>query len=361
MNPLQRLHEFGQSPWLDFIRRDYIRDGRLAALRDQGIRGVTSNPAIFEQAIAQSEIYDEEIQRLSAEGHDAMTIYDILSVADVSEAADVFRPVWDESEGADGYVSLEVSPLLAHDTNATIADAHRLHRAVNRPNVMIKIPATLAGIPAIRQCLADGIPINVTLLFGRGRYELVMKAYADAMQERADAGRSTAIASVASFFVSRVDTLLDPKLESLGRADLVGKLATANALAAYGDFRTFFSDANFGELRRSGTPVQRILWASTSAKNPAFSPVKYVEPLIGPDSVNTMPLNTIEAYLAQGDPADRADDEVPGALAILQEAKELGIDTEEVAAELEADAVQKFVDPFQKLISSIESKRLALT
>ncbi|MBX3096599.1 MAG: transaldolase [Fimbriimonadaceae bacterium] len=358
MNPLQKLHTLGQSPWLDFIRRDYVRDGRLAQLRDEGIRGVTSNPAIFEQAIAGSDIYDEEIQRLAAEGHDAMTIYDILSVGDVASAADVFLPVWEASDGRDGYVSLEVSPLLAHDTNATIADAHRLHRAVNRPNVMIKIPATLGGVPAIRQCLSDGIPINVTLLFGRERYAAVMQAYADAMQERADNGRNTDIASVASFFVSRVDSLLDPRLEEKGRGNLVGELAVANALAAYGDFREFFDGPAFEGLLAIGTPVQRVLWASTSAKNPAFSPVKYVEALIGPDSVNTMPLNTIESYLEMGKPEDRAAEGVSRARQILAEAKQIGIDTEEAANELESDAVQKFVDPFQKLISSIEAKRL---
>ncbi len=360
MNPLQKMATLGQSPWLDYIRRDMIHDGTLARMRDEGVLGVTSNPAIFEQAIAQSDLYDDAIRALAAEGKTAMEIYDILTVADVQDAADVMRPVWETSGGQDGYVSLEVSPLLANDTNGTILDAHRLHRAVDRPNVMIKIPATLAGLPAIQQCLADGIPVNVTLLFSRRRYQAVMDAYIEAMTERAAKAKPVQVASVASFFVSRVDSLLDPQLDAKGAPDLKGKLAIANAQGAFADFRAAFSGAKWEQLESEGAWKQRVLWASTSTKNPAYAPLMYVEALVGPDSVDTIPAATLEAYKHDGQPADRLTGSADDAAQVLARAAELGIDMEAVAAELEADGVAKFVDPFHKLINSIDAKRLAV-
>jgi transaldolase len=358
--PLHQLVDLGQSPWLDFIRRDMIQNGEMAALRDKGIRGVTSNPAIFEQAIAQSNVYDDAINALASQGKSALEIYDDLSVEDVQMAADVFRSVYDESHGEDGYVSLEVSPLLAHDTNATIADAHRLWKRVDRPNVMIKIPATLAGVPAIKQCLTDGININVTLLFGLDRYKAIIDAYIEALEERSAKARPLQVASVASFFVSRVDTLLDPQLTERGLNHLVGKLAVANARAAFFLYQDAFEHARFKPLWTEGAPVQRVLWASTSSKNPAFSPIKYVEELVGPATVNTMPLATINAYLESGQPQDTVSPSRAEAEATLADAAANGIDMEAIAMALEADAVQKFVDPFHKLIDSIEAKRTAI-
>lgn len=360
MNPLQKMATLGQSPWLDYIRRDMIHDGTLARMRDEGVLGVTSNPAIFEQAIAQSNLYDDSIRALAAEGKTAMEIYDILTVADVQDAADVMRPVWEASGGQDGYVSLEVSPLLANDTNGTILDAHRLHREVNRPNVMIKIPATLAGLAAIQQCLADGIPVNVTLLFSRRRYQAVMDAYIDAVAERAAKAKPVQVASVASFFVSRVDSLLDAQLDAKGAPDLKGKLAIANAQGAFADFRAAFAGPKWEQLEADGAWKQRVLWASTSTKNPDYAPLMYVEALVGPDSVDTIPAATLEAYKHDGQPADRLTGSADDAAQVLARAAEVGIDMEAVAAELEADGVAKFVDPFHKLINSIDAKRLAV-
>ncbi|HCM73654.1 MAG TPA: transaldolase [Armatimonadetes bacterium] len=360
MNPLQKMASLGQSPWLDYIRRDMIHDGTLARMRDEGVLGVTSNPAIFEQAIAQSDLYDDAIRALAAEGKTAMEIYDILTVADVQDAADVMRPVWEASGGQDGYVSLEVSPLLANDTNGTILDAHRLHRAVDRPNVMIKIPATLAGLPAIQQCLADGIPVNVTLLFSRRRYQAVMDAYIEAMTERAAKAKPVQVASVASFFVSRVDSLLDPQLDAKGAPDLKGKLAIANAQGAFADFRAAFSGAKWEQLESEGAWKQRVLWASTSTKNPAYPDLLYVDNLIGPDTVNTMPPATYAAFRDHGMVARTLDRDVETALAQLAALPELGIDLSAVTDQLEIDGVNAFIQSFANLLAAIEAKTRAL-
>lgn len=364
MSPLKQLTSFGQSPWLDFIRRSFITDGSLQKLIDEdGIRGVTSNPAIFEQAIAGNRDYDETIMLLTGEGLSAEEIYDRLSIEDVAMAADLFRQTYDQTNGLDGYVSLEVSPHLARDTAGTIEDARRLWMALSRPNVMIKIPATVEGIPAIQQCIAEGINVNVTLLFSVSRYQAVAEAYIAGIQARADQNLDLRVASVASFFVSRVDTLVDPQLENAPNPlakELTGEIAVANSLCAYKVYEDLFGSSQFQSLKAKGAWSQRLLWASTSSKNPAFSKVKYVEALIGPDTVNTLPLDTIEAYRELGQPADRVSGQTQNGEITMNRFREAGFDIEAVATELENQAIQKFVDPFDKLIQAIEEKRNAL-
>lgn len=363
MNPLQKLADFGQSPWLDFIRRSYIDDGSMQKLIEKGIKGVTSNPAIFEQAIAGSNDYDSLIISLTGEGLSALEIYDALSIQDVGDAADLFRPVYDSTNGLDGYVSLEVSPHLAHDTEGTLQDARRLWAKLNRPNVMIKIPATKAGIPAIKQSLIEGININVTLLFSVERYREVAIAYVEAMAERKKKGLDLKVASVASFFVSRVDGLVDQQLQSSDNpesGDLMGMAAIANSRIAYGVFEEIFGTTDWQEIESAGAWKQRLLWASTSTKNPDYSPVLYVDQLVGPDTVNTMPLNTIDSYLELGDPADRLTRTVRDAEITLSKVEACGIDMSAVTQKLEDDGIAKFVEPFDQLIASIETKRQSI-
>ncbi|MBX3111981.1 MAG: transaldolase [Fimbriimonadaceae bacterium] len=354
MNHVRRLSEFGQSPWLDFIRRGYVRDGSLARLvTEDGVKGVTSNPAIFEQAIAHSDDYDSAVAELAAQGKTAAEICDTLSIEDVREAADVLRGVYDDTDGLDGYVSLEVSPLLAHDTEGTVADAHRLWAALDRPNVMVKVPATRAGVPAIERLVADGVNINVTLLFGLERYRAVADAYVRAVRTRAERGQSLRVASVASFFVSRLDTLLDPQLPE---GPLRGEAAVALSRVAYGVYDEVFGSA-YADMRAKGAWTQRLLWASTSTKNPAYPKTKYVDALVGPDTVDTIPLATIEDYRAEGDPKDRLTGTAGSAAAFLHKVEALGYSFEKLADELEEQAVKKFVDPYNSLLAAIESKR----
>ncbi len=364
MSPLQQLTNFGQSPWLDFIRRGYVRDGSLQKLiSEDGIRGVTSNPAIFEQAIAGSNDYDDEILMLTGEGLSAEEIYDKLSIDDVAEAADLFLPTYKATNGLDGYVSLEVSPHLARDTEGTIEDAKRLWKALNRPNVMIKIPATVEGIPAIQACIAAGINVNVTLLFSVSRYRAVAEAYIAGIKSLRENGKDLKVASVASFFVSRVDTLIDPQLETASNPlakELVGKIAVANSLCAYKVYQELFESTEFNDLKSNGAWTQRLLWASTSSKNPAFSKVKYVESLIGPDTVNTLPLDTIDAYRTLGKPQERVLDSISSAEITMNKFQEFGFNIENVANELEDQAIQKFVEPFDKLMAAINTKRESL-
>ncbi|MDI9635701.1 transaldolase [Kamptonema cortianum] len=361
MNPLQRLRQYGQSPWLDFIQRSFVTDGSLQKLiEEDGIVGVTSNPAIFEKAILGSADYDDLIVSLTGEGKSAADIYDHLSIEDVGMAADLFKEVYEETKGLDGYVSLEVSPHLADDTEGTIADARRLWKALNRLNVMIKVPATPAGVPAIKALIADGININVTLLFSVERYREVALAYIEGLEERASKGLDLRVASVASFFVSRVDTMLDPILEEKGDLTsqaLIGQVAIANSYVAYGVFEELFGSERFKDLENKGAWVQRLLWASTSVKNPAYSPVKYADALVGRYTVDTLPLETIIAYREQGDPADRLSGSLPNARITMSQLETVGINIEEIAEKLEKEAIDKFVQPFDKLISAIESKR----
>lgn len=367
--PLWEATRLGQSIWLDYIRRGILNNGELERMIEEyALRGVTSNPSIFEQAIGGSDDYDDALQRLAGEGLDATAVYERLAIADIQGAADLFRPIYDESGGADGFVSLEVSPTLADDTQGTLAEARRLWGAVDRPNLMVKVPGTEAGVPAVRQLLAEGININITLLFSLRGYETVMEAYLAALEQRAAAGEPLdGIASVASFFVSRVDSAVDKQIEQ--RLDgethegtkaqlrsLLGKVAVANAKVAYERFREQFGGERFARLRAQGARVQRPLWASTSTKNPAYRDVLYLEELIGPDTVNTVPLDTLEAFADHGmarRSVDRQVDEAGAQLAALSEA---GIDLDRITADLQEEGVAKFAKSFESLLQSVEEK-----
>jgi transaldolase/glucose-6-phosphate isomerase len=356
---LAALTAAGTSVWLDQIRRGMIEDGELARMvAEDSLRGVTSNPAIFEKAILGSPDYDDDLAAAAREGLSAREVYRRLAVRDVQLAADVLRPVYDESGGYDGYVSLEVAPRLAHDTEGTLEQARMYWELVDRPNLMIKIPATPEGIPAIEEALYEGMNINVTLLFAVSAYEQVMEAFIRAMERRQAAGRPLDRHSVASFFVSRVDTEVDKRLEALGRTDLAGRAGLANARAAYRAFQRVFGGERFAALRAAGCPVQRPLWASTGVKNPAYPETMYVYGLVGPSTVNTMPLATLTAAAREGEVTgataaeDPADD-----LAALREA---GIDLDDVTDQLLRDGIDAFMVPMNKLLDGIEAKREAI-
>ena len=357
-NPLHQLHALGQSVWLDYIRRGILDDGSLERMiEEHGLRGVTSNPSIFEQAMAGSDDYDDEFEELANSGLDASAAYERLAIEDIQRTADLFRPVYDQAGGHDGFVSLEVSPTLAHDTDATLAAARRLWAAVDRPNAMIKIPGTTEGIPAIEQALAEGININVTLLFSRDMHEQVMRAYIRGLEQRLDAGEPVdRVASVASFFVSRVDTAIDAALEKSGHTELQGKAAVANAKLAYARFRKIFDGADFRRLRDAGARVQRPLWASTSTKNPAYRDVIYVEELIGPDTVNTMPLATVEAFGEHGVAKRTLDTDLQDAEQVLEALHGAGVELDQVTDKLQKEGVDKFAESFEKLIASVGEK-----
>ena len=372
-NRLKKLLELGQSVWYDYIRRDLYASGQLERLiREDGLRGMTSNPTIFQKAIAETELYDQDIRRLAGEGKDTPRIFEGLAITDVRHAADVFRPVHEESRGNDGFVSIEVRPHLARDTEGSIAEARRLWRECDRGNVMVKIPATAQGVPAIRQCLAEGLNINITLLFSVERYREVMEAYLSAMEERVAAGKPVErIRSVASFFVSRVDTNADKKIDARAREaesdrarqlarDLRGKLGIANARVAYQAFEEAFRGARFSRLKERGVALQRPLWASTSTKDPAYPDLYYVEALVAPDSVDTMPPETFDAYRDHGDPKVRIHDDLPGARSVFRGLQELGIDEKQIFRELEEEGVKKFSDSFDSLSKTLEEKEKAV-
>jgi transaldolase len=366
-NPLQQLGKLGQSIWLDYIRRDLISGGGLRRLiEEDGLRGMTSNPAIFEKAIADSHDYDEDIRSLANEGKGVESIYETLSQRDVQSAADEFRALYDRTDGKDGYVSLEVNPHLAHDTNGTINEARRLWTALNRPNVLIKVPATADGLPAIRQLISEGISVNVTLLFGLPRYRQVVEAYLAGIEERLAKGRPVKhVASVASFFLSRIDVLVDPQLEKLisqdgKKSDLAkkahGQVAISSAKKAYQIYKEIFGSDRFMKLAAQGARVQRLLWASTSTKNPDYIDVKYVEALIGPDTVNTVPLETLDAYRDHGEPKVRLEQHVRESCGILELLPELGISIDKVTQQLEDEGVEKFNKPFDKLMETLAQR-----
>lgn len=366
MNPLLKIQDFGQSIWLDYLRRNIIESGGLERLiKEDGLRGVTSNPSIFEKAIAGSHDYDDYIRTLSLEGKEPFQIYEDITVKDIQDAADIFRPVFSRTKGADGFVSLEVSPFLARDTEGSIRQARHLWRTVNRPNLMIKIPATEEGIPAIQWCLEEGININITLLFGIPRYQEVAEAYLAALESRAARGKPlNSISSVASFFLSRIDTMVDPQLEKMKKeggdnagpaASMIGETAIASARTAYKIYKEIFGSERFLKLREKGARTQRLLWASTSTKNPAYSDVKYVEALIGPETVNTLPLETIHAYRDHGDPEARLEDGIDQAGQKLDDLRRVGIDINQVTRNLEEDGIKKFKEPFEKLMDSIKT------
>lgn len=364
MNPLKELGAQGQSVWLDYIRRNLLQNGELKRLvEEDGIRGVTSNPTIFEKAIAGSTDYDEALRAQLAENPNAgvEALYEPLAIEDIQMAADALRPLFDVTGGEDGYVSLEVSPHLAHDTENTISEAKRLRAAVDRPNLMIKVPATAAGIFAVERLIADGVNVNVTLMFSISHYEAVARAYVQGLKRCAD---PTKVASVASFFVSRVDTMVDKALEANGRADaqaLMGKIAIANSRIVYRRFLEIFHSEGFAALRQRGARVQRPLWASTGTKNPAYSDVLYVENLIGPETVNTLPPDTINAFRDHG--------KIPGATvkegwaeadAALARLSSLGIDLGAITEKLQEDGVAAFAASFDQLMAALDKKRKAM-
>jgi transaldolase / glucose-6-phosphate isomerase len=368
-NPLVHLQALGQSPWHDNIRRSQLTSGLLAKMVKAGdITGLTSNPTIFEQAF-QSTDYDEAIMELARKGRRAEEIYDVLSIEDIRAAADVFAPVYKRTQGVDGYVSIEVAPKFAHDTDATIAEAKRLWKAVNRPNLMVKIPATLPGLPAITACLAEGLNINVTLIFSVERHREVMAAYLAGLEQRLAAGKKIdGLASVASFFVSRVDTLVDKQLDEKIKAmggeavrlrKLKGKAAIANSRLAYAEFRQVFGSERFARLAEHGARVQRPLWASTSTKNPAYPDVYYVEALIGPDTVDTMPPATIVAYKHHGQPEARLEKDSDSAPKVFEQLEAAGIHMSEVTQKLEDDGVASFAKSFDAMMVTLDSKREA--
>ncbi len=363
MTPLQQLGEHGQSVWIDYLSRKFVKDGELAALVKRGVVGVTSNPTIFQGAIAEGDAYDEQIRELSAEHDDPKEIFWLLARDDIRDACDVLRSVWDEGNGKDGWVSLEVDPTLAYDTDTTVSEAKRLHALVDRPNLFIKIPATEPGLKAIEETIAAGIPVNVTLIFALERHREVIRAYSRGVKRFADGGGDPSkLASVASFFVSRVDTEADKRLDQIGGHDeLKGRLAIANAKLAYEIFLEESKDAVWKELLAKGATPQRPLWASTSTKNPAYRDVMYVEELIGPDTVNTMPRETADAFDDHGVlRGDTIVEDVEGAKAIFKAFADAGIDYDDVVEVLEKEGVDKFEKSFADLIEGLESKLKAL-
>jgi transaldolase len=360
-NALHRLHaEQDQSPWIDFIDRELITTGKLEQMVADGIRGLTSNPTIFAKAVATGQ-YDELIRREIDAGDDARQIYEEIAVADVGDAADVLRRVYDDADGADGFASIEVEPDLAADADATLARARELWSRLERPNVFVKIPATEAGIPAIENAIAEGININVTLMFSVEVYKRVARAYVAGLRRRLERGEDVKrMASVASFFVSRVDTKVDKELTELGTTQALearGKAAIANAKLAYEAFGEIFGGDEFADLRAAGARVQRCLWASTSTKNPDYRDVLYVEELIGPETVDTMPLETITAFLDHGDIKRTLDRDLDGARQAIRDVEANGITMERVTDELITEGVASFAKSFDELIETIESKR----
>ena len=363
MPSFSELNRLGQSVWFDFIRRSLITSGELKELVAQGVRGLTSNPAIFEKAIAGSSDYDEEIRALARSGLPVDAIYEALAIQDIQLAADELAPVYRSTAGRDGYVSLEVSPFLANDTDGTVAEAQRLFQAVGRPNLMIKIPATAPGLPAVTACIGAGVNVNVTLIFGLENYLGVAEAYIAGLEQLALRGPAVrgghpvnAVASVASFFVSRVDTAVDRELEKKGARDLLGKIGIANCKAAYAEYRRIFSSPRWRELSNRGARTQRVLWASTSTKNPAYPDTLYVDELIGPDTVNTLPPETVRAFIDHGSVAETLTRDLEGARRQIRRLAELGIDFAAVTRRLQEEGVAAFAKPFQALLDSITAK-----
>jgi transaldolase len=367
-NPLLALESLGQSVWLDYLGRGAINSGMLRQLIEQdGVTGVTSNPAIFEKAIAQTHDYDAAIRTLARKKKSVEEIYQTLTIEDIQMATDLFRPVFNRTQGGDGYVSLEVSPHLARDTQGTIAEGRRLWTTVNRPNLFIKVPATREGLPAIRQLISERINVNVTLLFGLPRYRQVAEAYLAGLEMLVAKGEPvSSVVSVASFFLSRIDVLVDPLLEKVmktggPRADLAatlhGEIAVASAKAARQIYQELLESDRFRRLAGRGGRVQRLLWASTSTKNPAYPDLKYVEPLIGPETINTMPLETLNAYRDHGQPALRLSEGMIEAQCTLGNLSEVGIDLDSITQQLEDEGIKKFNQPFDSLMETLSRAR----
>jgi transaldolase len=367
LSPLNRLSALGQSVWVDFLSRESIRGGHLQELIDgDSIVGATSNPTIFQKAMSAGDAYDEQLRELAAEGLDARETFWRLAERDIKDACDLFHPIWEGGMGRDGYVSLEVAPDLAYDTLATFEEAMSLHETVDRPNLMVKIPATKPGLAAIEDVIAKGRSINVTLIFSLRRYAEVAESYVRGLERLIAAGGDPrGVASVASFFVSRIDTEADRRMDELEPAnpqvkDLKGRLAVANAKLAYQHYRSVFRGPRWEFLAAKGATPQRVLWASTSTKNPAYQDTLYVEELIGPDTVNTMPEETIGAYQDHGRPQARLQAGIAEARKLLEELTSAGVDYEDLTDTLEREGVQKFSDSFEDLIAALAEKRAAL-
>src|SRR6266516_6149858 len=372
-NPLRELNTLGQSIWLDDIDRGDLLLCRFRRLIDEdGLAGATGNPTIFEHSITHDTTYDEQMQQLIHEEKSAQEIYEALAITDEQTVADLLHPVYERTGGQDGFVSIEVSPYLAHDTEQTLVEVRRFWHTIERPNLMVKIPSTPAGLPVIRQALSEGININITLMFSLDNYRHVAEAYLSALEDRLAAGKDISrIASVASFFVSRVDVLVDQLLQDKIKSTSVsaeqqqlkalqGKAAIANAHLAYQEFKRLFSTPRFEALRHQGARVQRPLWASTGTKNPAYRDVLYIEELIGPNTVNTIPFKTLESFRDHGRVRLSVEENLPQAQAVLAALQAAGIDYERVTSQLQEEGVQKFIDSFDKLFHCIEDKRKAL-
>ncbi|WP_353258586.1 transaldolase [Prochlorothrix hollandica] len=373
-SPIFHIRDHGQSIWMDNLSRDLLESGELQTwITDRDVRGITSNPAIFEKAIAGNAIYDPDIAAGIGEGQSITAIYETLVFDDIQKACDILRPVYEASQGLDGYVSIEVSPHLAHDTETTLAEARRYAQTLDRPNLMIKIPGTPAGLPAVTQAISDGISVNVTLLFAVDSYVKTAWAYIEGLEQRASRGEAVdGIASVASFFLSRIDSAVDQRLDALiqatadpdRKAQLAaaqGKVAIANAKIAYQEYKKIVASDRWQALAAKGARMQRLLWASTGTKNPAYSDVLYVDQLVGPDTVNTLPPATIEACADHCDVASRIETDGEAAHALLANLQDWGIDLDHVMAELLEDGITKFVQPFDSLMASLAAKVQQLT
>jgi transaldolase len=354
---LRKMHELGQSPWVDELSRDDIKNGGLERLIEDGILGATSNPAIFQKAIAGSELYDEQLQELTLREDDPKEIFWGIARTDIRDACDIFMPVYERTGREDGYVSLEVQPDIAYDTEATIEEAARLHDIIDRPNLFVKIPATLQGLVAIEEMISRGKSINVTLIFSLERYREVVRAYIRGVKRLVESGGDPSdVRSVASFFVSRIDSEADKRLEELGADDLKGRLAIANAKIAYQIYKQVFGGSRWRSLEERGANRQRLLWASTSTKNPDYPDTLYVDNLVGPQTVNTMPKQTIEAVKDHGNIRPTLEEGVEEAKELFERLREAGLDYEDVTDTLEQEGIQKFADPFHALLEEIERK-----
>ena len=369
-NPLLQLNKLGQSPWLDFISREIINSGELKRLiQEDGITGVTTNPTIFEKAISASEVYNGDIKRLAEEGKSAEDIYDILTSHDVADAADVLKGVYESSGGIDGYVSIETWPKYAHDVNKTVEYARKIARMVGKENILIKVPSTREGIPAIEQLIAEGINVNVTLIFSLSQYENIARAYIQGLKQREKKGAAlTKVISVASVFVSRIDAAVDKRLDALVKEEsnttraeeirkLRGQSAVANSKIIYSHFQEIFSSSEFKALEKKGARLQRVLWGSTGTKDPTYSDIKYVAELIGKNTINTMPPNTIVAFKDHGVPRITLTEGLEETLRSLDKLARLGIDIDAVCQQIQDDGVKAFADSFDSLVAAIEAKR----
>jgi transaldolase len=360
---LHELTEHGQAVWFDTLSRDLVHSGELKKMMDEdAVTGVTSNPTIFQKALSSGDAYDEDLKKLLAETDDPTEIFFSLALQDIRDAADVLKPAYDASNGVDGYVSMEVEPGIAYDTEKTFEQARWIAKEVDRPNLMVKIPATMPGLPAIEDCTAKGTSINITLIFSLDRYKAVVEAYLRGLERLvASGGDPSKVASVASFFVSRVDSEADKRLDEVGHPELKGKLAIANAKLAYQHYLQEFSSDRWAYLAGKGATKQRCLWASTSTKSPEYRDVMYVEELIGPETVNTMPLETIRAFQDHGEVrGDTVLDGVKKARKLLEKLAEAGVDYDDVTETLEEEGVQKFADSFDQIVESIRAKRASL-